>query len=127
MWEQYARVMVVHCVRCASELIYRDVIEGFSAQAHYSDFFTDDPKRLVYMPIVTQDIAPNTLHARIPALLASGELERHVGAAITPTHSRVMICGNPDMVTDTRNALTAKGLAVSRSAAPGQIAVENYW
>ena len=133
VWEQYARVIVVHCVRSASELIYRDVIQGFSAQAHYSDFFTDDPKRLVYVPIVTQVTqgaaadSHTSLHARIPALLASGELERHVGASITPTHSRVMICGNPDMVTDTRNALKAKGLAVSRSAAPGQIAVENYW
>ena len=127
VWEQYARVIVVHCVRAANELIYRDVIEGFAGKEHYADFFAGKPNRLIYVPIVTQAQGATELSLRTPALLEAGALEAYVGIKITPAHSRVMICGNPDMVTDTRNALKAKGLAVSRSAAPGQIAVENYW
>ena len=60
-------------------------------------------------------------------LLDSGELERAAGLELTPEHSRVMICGNPQMIDDIRQRLKARGLNLSLTRRPGQVAVENYW
>jgi ferredoxin--NADP+ reductase len=38
-----------------------------------------------------------------------------------------MICGNPEMVDDTRKLLAGRGYTTSRRGAPGHLAVENYW
>jgi ferredoxin--NADP+ reductase len=38
-----------------------------------------------------------------------------------------MICGNPEMVDDTRKLLASRGYTTSRRGAPGHMAVENYW
>lgn len=55
------------------------------------------------------------------------ELERAADIELTPEHSRVMLCGNPQMIDDTRKLLKARGLQLSLSRRPGQVAVENYW
>ena len=41
--------------------------------------------------------------------------------------SQVMICGNPDMVTDTQQALEARGMQKNRRREPGHITTEQYW
>ena len=43
------------------------------------------------------------------------------------TFSRIMVCGNPQMISKLRGIFTAKGFHTNRRAAPGQIAFENYW
>jgi ferredoxin/flavodoxin---NADP+ reductase len=60
-------------------------------------------------------------------LIDNGALEAAVGVPLDLERSRVMICGNPEMVDETRALLKARGMTVSRNAKPGQIAVENYW
>ncbi|KAA5681825.1 ferredoxin--NADP reductase, partial [Klebsiella pneumoniae] len=40
--------------------------------------------------------------------------------------SHVMLCGNPQMVDDTKEALKRRGLTMNRRG-EGNIAVENYW
>ena len=67
------------------------------------------------------------LNNRITCLLSNGELEAHVGLPINQERSRVMICGNPDMVQETRQLLTERGLTLSLRGKPGNLAVENYW
>ncbi|PAM39098.1 ferredoxin--NADP(+) reductase, partial [Acinetobacter baumannii] len=56
-----------------------------------------------------------------------GELERAAGVELSPEHSRVMICGNPQMIDDTRQLLKQRDMQLSLSRRPGQVAVENYW
>ena len=41
--------------------------------------------------------------------------------------SRIMLCGNPEMVEDSRKLLTERGFRISRRGDPGHLAVENYW
>jgi len=41
--------------------------------------------------------------------------------------SRIMICGNPEMVDDTRGWFTKHGYTVSRRSKPGHLALENLW
>jgi ferredoxin--NADP+ reductase len=59
--------------------------------------------------------------------LTAGELEQRVGIALEPTRSRVMLCGNPAMVTDMRGLLAERGFAPGRRGVAGNLAVENYW
>ncbi|MNP09538.1 Ferredoxin--NADP reductase [compost metagenome] len=77
--------------------------------------------------MVTREPHPGALNERITTLIESGELERAAGLALTPEHSRVMLCGNPQMIDDTRQVLKQRGLNLSLSRRPGQVAVENYW
>lgn len=126
-WERYERLIVVHSVRHASELAYRDTIEGLRAHEVFGEALADDPARLVYVPVVTRERIDGCLHARIPALLGNGSLEAAAGVQLAPQHSRIMVCGNPDMVDDVRHHLSSAGYAVSRRGQPAQMAVENYW
>ena len=41
--------------------------------------------------------------------------------------SRIMLCGNPEMVEDSRKLLLDRGYRLSRRGDPGHLAVENYW
>ena len=70
---------------------------------------------------------PGTIHGRIPAPVTDGELERRAGIEATPEKSHFMLCGNPDMVRDTTEALKARGFAKNRRRTPGHVTTENYW
>ncbi|MDO5770428.1 MAG: ferredoxin--NADP reductase, partial [Psychrobacter sp.] len=53
-------------------------------------------------------------------------LQQHVGRQFDAATSHVMLCGNPEMVEDTKEALKTIGLTMNRRG-EGNIAVENYW
>lgn len=126
-WEQYERLILVHSVRQAHELVYRETVDAFRTHEVFGPELGADPDKLVYVPIVTRERIRGALHARIPALLANGELEAAAGVRLDPARSRLMVCGNPDMVDDIRVHLAHAGYAVSRRGQPAQVAVENYW
>ena len=126
-WEQYGRLILVHSVRQADELAYRDTVEALRTHEVFGEELAANPGKLVYVPIVTRERIDGALCARIPALLGSGALEARAGVRLDPKRSRVMICGNPDLVDDLRRHLTLAGYQVSRRGQPAQLAVENYW
>jgi len=39
----------------------------------------------------------------------------------------VLVCGNPEMTRELRQALSARGFATNRRGVPGQMAFEKYW
>jgi ferredoxin--NADP+ reductase len=127
VWQQYEHIIIVHGVREANELAYADTIAAFKTHEAFAEFFENHPRKLIYQACITRESAHGALEGRIPALIDSGALEAAVGLPFDLERSRVMLCGNPDMVSDTRNTLKARGMTVSRNAKPGQIAVENYW
>ncbi len=61
------------------------------------------------------------------ARLKSGELERAAGLPLCQERARIMICGNPEMVEDTRELLLSRGFSLSRRGQPGHLALENLW
>ena len=130
-WERFERIIFVHGVRHADELAYADTLAAFKTHETFAEYFEQYPNKLIYQPCITRgaahDLPLGALQGRIPALIESGALETAVGVSLDLARSRVMLCGNPDMVQDTRATLKSRGMTVSRSAAPGQIAVENYW
>ena len=66
------------------------------------------------------------MHDRLPVLIENGELETYAGLNFNVESSHIMLCGNPQMVEDTKEALKARGLIMNRRG-EGNIAVENYW
>lgn len=74
----------------------------------------------------TRDVS-SELSGRIPQLLETGELEAHVGRRIDADVSRVLLCGNPDFIRETRALLKARGLVAPRFGKPGQLLAEQFW
>lgn len=123
VWEQYENIIVVHSVREKNELAYEALIRNFTEHEHFSEF----GDKLKYVQIVTREDVPGALKERITTLLQNGGLEQHVGLPLDHERSRLMLCGNPQMVDDTRAVLNERGFKLSRRAAPGHYAVEQYW
>ena len=123
VWQRFARIVLVYSARSRQELAYQALIQGLQ-QRDYLQGYTG---QLVYLPLVTREQVPGTLHGRVTTLLANGELERAAGFALEPEHGRVMLCGNPQMIDDCRALLKARDMQLSLIRRPGQVAVENYW
>jgi len=116
---KYESITLVYSVRTASELAYATRIQEIA------ETFGEGHTGFKFVPIITRDPhAP--LHDRLPVLIENGELEKAVGLSLNPETSHVMLCGNPQMVEDTKEALKARGLTMNRRG-EGNIAVENYW
>ena len=122
-WQRFERIVLVYSVREARELAYQELIKGFAG----CDYLAEHAHKLTYLPTITREQRPGALHGRITTLLETGELERAAGLQLNPEHSRIMLCGNPQMIEDTRLLLKARDLQLSLTRRPGQVAVENYW
>ncbi|MDV7571269.1 ferredoxin--NADP reductase [Acinetobacter baumannii] len=118
-WSNYQKINLVYSVRTAAELAYVDRIQEIA------ETFGEGHRGFKFIPIITRDpSAP--LHERLPVLIENGELEKAAGLELSPASSHVMLCGNPQMVDDTKEALKCRGLTMNRRG-EGNIAVENYW
>lgn len=125
VWRRFRHLLLVHCVRHADEFAYRDELTRLSDLPHADK---DGVATLQILRCVTRDIAgPDMLQGRITTLLENGALERAAGHVLNETGSRIMLCGNPDMIEDTRRLLHARGLRPDRRNAPGHFVTENYW
>ena len=117
-WARFGRVVLVHSVRHADELTYREEIAGI-AHAH--------PGGFDYVPMVSRDVHREALAGRIPAAIDDGRLEARVGLSLTPENAHAMLCGNPAMVDDVQKVLAARGMRRHRRKEPGHITLETYW
>jgi len=118
-WNNYKQINLVYSVRTQAELAYVERIQEIA------ESFGEGHSGFKFIPIITRD-PEAALHDRLPVLIANGELEKAVAMQLNPETSHVMLCGNPDMVEDTKEALKARGLTMNRRG-EGNIAVENYW
>jgi ferredoxin/flavodoxin---NADP+ reductase len=117
-WQRFERVVLVHAVRLAAELSFRQTIE--SLRSRY-------PTQFQFIPFASREDTDFAIRARIPASIADGRLEAAAGMAFSPELSQIMICGNPEMVKSTQSILEERGLSRNRRRAPGHLSVENYW
>ncbi|NKQ10186.1 ferredoxin--NADP reductase [Pseudomonas sp. SST3] len=123
VWQRFERIVLVYSARTASELAYQDLIRELPQR----DYLEGLGSKLTYLPVVTREQMPGALHGRVTTLIDNGELERAADLQLEPEHSRIMLCGNPQMIEDTRTILKARDLNLSLTRRPGQVAVENYW
>ena len=122
IWNRFEDIVLVHSVKTRAELAYRDDIEGWTKSPPVMG-----GAGLRYLPTLTGEPARDEHEGRITPLLAGGQLESWTGLPITVEDSRLMICGNPSMIKDTRALLSARGFAPVRRETPGQFIVENFW
>ncbi|HCC62924.1 MAG TPA: ferredoxin--NADP(+) reductase [Pseudomonas sp.] len=123
VWQRFERIILVYSARTASELAYQQLIRDLPQR----DYLEGLGSKLTYLPVVTREQVPGALHGRVTTLIESGELERAADLKLEPEHSRIMLCGNPQMIEDTRTLLKTRDLNLSLTRRPGQVAVENYW
>ena len=122
-WEDYEHIILAYSARSTEELAYIDKIESLQ-----EDFGTlvDNPAKLIFIPIVTREPVEGALTERLPKLLLDGTLQARAGIDLDVDSTHVMLCGNPEMVEDTKETLKSLGLVMNRRG-EGNIAVENYW
>jgi len=118
-WSNYQKINLVYSVRTADELAYVDRIQEIA------ETFGEGHNGFKFIPIITRDSSA-PLHERLPVLIENGKLEKAAGSGLNSATSHVMLCGNPQMVDDTKEALKRRGLTMNRRG-EGNIAVENYW
>ena len=122
-WEDYEHIVLAYSARSAEELAYMDKIE--SLQEDFGSL-VDNPAKLIFIPIVTREPVEGALTERLPKLLLDGTLQARAGIDLDIDSTHVMLCGNPEMVEDTKETLKSLGLVMNRRG-EGNIAVENYW
>ncbi|PSW19265.1 ferredoxin--NADP(+) reductase [Photobacterium sanctipauli] len=118
VWQRFRKVILIHAVRFSADLSYQGEIN--TLKENY-------PEQLIVQPFVSREPAVLSLPGRIPQAIEDGMLERRVGLPLVPEKSQIMICGNPEMVKETKAVLEAKGFTKNLRRKPGQITVEHYW
>ncbi len=127
IWTRFRRLILVHGVREPQDLVYHDELVGMQSAA----LAEGDTARLCLVSCVSRagDDQPSLMQlaGRMTEAWDSGKLEAITGLAITPQQSRMMLCGNPQMIEDMRARLHQRGMTPCRKLAPGQFLTENYW
>ena len=123
VYERFAEVVLVHCVRQVGDLAHRAELESLLA---------DDPLvrdqalvQLDYVPTVTRE--PFRTTGRIEALHESGALftPRVTGPRrFDPEDDRVMLCGRLGMIRDFARRLGELGFTEGSNAKPGDYVIE---
>ena len=122
-WEDYEHIVLAYSARSTEELAYIEKIE--SLQEDFGSL-VENPAKLIFIPIVTREPIEGALTERLPKLLLDGTLQARAGIDLDVDSTHVMLCGNPEMVEDTKETLKRLGLVMNRRG-EGNIAVENYW
>jgi ferredoxin--NADP+ reductase len=121
VYARFARVIFVHGVRTVKESA---VVHHQIARLKDHEMLGRDSRKLRYFPTVTRE--PHMNQGRLTSLIESGRLSEVLGLpSLSPTHDRVMVCGSPAMLTDTRVLLDARGFVISPNIGePGDYVIE---
>ena len=117
---RWNRFVVIHGVRLAQDLGYRQELEQASAE----------DSTVFYIPTVTRepDSSPwQGLRGRVQVALEDKTYQQLVGAGLDTTTCHVFLCGNPDMITSVQVMLESRGFITKTRRQPGNIHFERYW
>jgi ferredoxin--NADP+ reductase len=118
-WARFSKIVLAHSVRTVPEQTYQELVHGLD-DVHGDQFCV--------IPFVTREDTELAIKTHIPLAIENGILEQAAGIALHPDSSQVMICGNSDMVRDTRAVLEKqRGFRLNRRSDPGHITVESYF
>jgi ferredoxin--NADP+ reductase len=123
VWKEWSDVVLVHSVRRAEDLSYREEIERAAADAALGGAAG---RKLHYVPIVTREATPY-FSRHVQDLLQEGAVQEKTGISLSLEDSRILLCGNPTMVTDVRAYLQSLGFKAPRRGNPGNLLAETLW
>lgn len=116
---RFEKLILVYAVRYATDLSYLPLMKQL--ELHYRG-------KLTTVTIISREKAQGSLYGRIPQLISSGALEHEAGHLFNPQQSHVMLCGNPQMISETRTLLIeSRAMQKHLRRQPGHITSENYW
>lgn len=120
-YEQFEKVVLVHGCREISELAYDHVITD---ELPNNEFFGEQVKaKLLYYPTVTREAFRH--QGRVTTLIDSGKLSSDIGLPpLDIERDRVMICGSPEMLKDTKELLLKRGYREGHMESPGHFVIE---
>lgn len=121
IWQRFEHLALAHSVSHQSDLIFNQYITALADHPLINEFH----HQLHFVPITTREQDADTLHTRLPESLRNGSLSQAFDLPFTPERSRFMICGNPNMVRDTFQALLDLGYTMHRNRQAGHIIMEN--
>ncbi|MDO5531645.1 ferredoxin--NADP reductase [Sutterella sp.] len=120
VWEAWQDLVLVISVRKIEEAaLARELVLAMPSERR--------PKLIITTTREEDPARQGNLSGRIPALIASGDLEKAAGREITAEKSRLMLCGNPGFIAETRAELKKRSIVSPRFGKPGQLVVENFW
>jgi ferredoxin/flavodoxin---NADP+ reductase len=121
VYEQFEKVVLVHGCRQVSELAYADLI---AAELPKSEWLGEQVTRqLIYYPTVTRESFHN--RGRITELIDTQKLFADLNMPpFSVENDRVMLCGSPHMLRDTRELLDSLGFKEGSNNEPGHYVVE---
>ncbi|HVI51638.1 MAG TPA: ferredoxin--NADP reductase [Candidatus Sulfotelmatobacter sp.] len=121
VYERFDEIILTHTCRHKAELVYQDLI---TADLLENEFFGDLAReKLTYYPSVTREDFKNK--GRITDLIRNGKLFADLKRpAFDKDSDRVMICGNPHMMTEVAEYLDGLGWEQGSNAGPGHYVIE---
>ncbi len=117
-WDRFDHIVLAHGVRTVEELTYQDFFDTLKEK--YSNRFS-------YLPLPTREAYQDYPQARLNTLLEDGRLSELSHISLNPDRSCIFLCGNPEMISDTRKLLKPMGFKPTRRGVQGNLAVEKYW
>ena len=122
VYDRFEHVVLVHGVRWVREsAVVKHLIEDLRKHEFLGELVS---QKLHYYPTITREPHPN--YGRLTTLIQSGKLSEDLGLpALDAKEDRVMVCGSPGMLSDTRALLDARGFAISpHIGEPGDYVIE---
>ena len=120
-YERFEKVILAHGCREIAELAYDQVI---THELPENEFFGEQvSQQLVYYPTVTRE--PFRHQGRVTTLLDEGKLPADIGLPpLNIETDRVMICGSPEMLKDSRDLCLKRGFIEGHMDSPGHFVIE---
>ncbi|MCR3755069.1 MAG: flavodoxin/ferredoxin-NADP(+) reductase [Candidatus Westeberhardia cardiocondylae] len=116
--ERFENIVLIHAVRFFRDLSYLNDMKILS----------ETYKKIKIRTVVSREKISGSLFGRIPNLICSGLLESEIGVDLDRENSHVMLCGNPNMVSDTVMLLEDdRGMKKNSKNRLGNITIERYW
>lgn len=117
--ERFENIVLLHAVRYEKDLSYLPLMKKLEQQYQ---------GKLKIVTVVSREQCTGSLYGRVPALIENHALEEAVSLALSPDTCHVMLCGNPEMVRDTRDTLkNNRNMVKHLRRKPGHISSEQYW
>jgi ferredoxin--NADP+ reductase len=120
-YERFEKVVLTHGCRVVSELAYHQLITHELPQ---NEFFGEQVRnQLIYYPAVTRE--PFRNQGRVTTLLGNGKMPADIGLPpLNIETDRVLVCGSPEMLKDSREMLHKRGFVEGHMESPGHFAIE---
>jgi ferredoxin--NADP+ reductase len=122
VYDRFEHVILVHGVRWAREsAVVKHRIEELRGHEFLGELVRE---KLHYYPTISREPHPN--YGRLTTLIQSGKLFEDLRLpALDAVNDRVMVCGSPGMLADTRAMLDSRGFQISpHIGEPGDYVIE---